>query len=89
GSGQSGYNYRYTSKQCLELSGSPLGIQYRVLLIEVEEPKCILDLIYSMINLRTLHVSYEYDTHSNKVDLVKALQECLSSTRTLTRFCYG
>ncbi|CAF2635059.1 unnamed protein product [Rotaria sp. Silwood2] len=87
-SGQSSYNHRYTSKQCLELSRSPIGIQCRVLLIEVEKLKCILDLIYSMINLRTLHVSYEYDKHSNKLDLAKALEECLLSTWTVTRFYY-
>ncbi|CAF4175045.1 unnamed protein product [Rotaria sp. Silwood2] len=89
GSGKTGCKHLYTSKQCLELSRSPLGIQCRVLLIEVKELKCILDLIDSMINLRTLHILYEYDTRSNTLDLVKALQDCLPSTWTVTRFCYG
>ncbi|CAF4596595.1 unnamed protein product [Rotaria sp. Silwood2] len=89
GSGQTGYKHRYTSKQCLKLSRSPLGIQCRILHIEVEELKCILDLIDSMINLRTLHVLYDYDKRSNTLDLVKVLQDCLPSTWTVTRVYYG
>ncbi|CAF4645466.1 unnamed protein product [Rotaria sp. Silwood1] len=89
GSDQSGVKHRYTRKQCLELSRSPLGIQCRVLLIAIEEPQCILDLIDSMINLRTLRVSYEYDKRSNKYDLIQVLQASLPSTWTVIRFCYG
>ncbi|CAM4819947.1 unnamed protein product [Rotaria magnacalcarata] len=81
--------HRYDSKQCMELSQSPLGIQCRILAIEVEEPKCIVQLIYSMLNLRTLHVSYENDECTNEYDLVKVLQHCLPSTWSITRASYG
>ncbi|CAF4356828.1 unnamed protein product [Rotaria magnacalcarata] len=81
--------HRYDIRQCMELSRSSIGIQCRILAIEVEKPKCILQLIYSMLNLRTLHVSYENDKRSNQYDLVKVLQHYLPSTWSITRFCYG
>ncbi|CAM4830929.1 unnamed protein product [Rotaria magnacalcarata] len=81
--------HRYDIRQCMELSRSSIGIQCRILAIEVEKPKCILQLIYSMLNLRTLHVSYENDKRSNQYDLVKVLQRYLPSTWSITRFCYG
>ncbi|CAF1262675.1 unnamed protein product [Rotaria magnacalcarata] len=81
--------HRYDIRQCMELSRSSIGIQCRILAIEVEKPKCILQLIYSMLNLRTLHVSYENDKRSNQYDLVEVLQHYLPSTWSITRFCYG
>jgi hypothetical protein len=81
--------HRYDSRQCMELIQSSLGIQCRILVIEVKKPKCISQLVYSMLNLRTLHISYENDKRSNQYDLVKVLQHYLPSTWTITRFCYG
>ena len=80
--------FSYDRKQCMKLIRSPLGIQCRVLFIEVEAPQSINDLINSMINLRTLHVWYEYDRRSNKYDFLEMLQDYLPSW-TVTRFCYG
>jgi len=79
----------YTTEQCIELSRSPLGIQCRVLIIAVEEPKSILLLINSMVNLRTLEILSEHDHRRNQYDLVQLLQSCLPSIWTVTRFCYG
>jgi hypothetical protein len=79
----------YDNKQCIKLSRSPLGVQCRVLNIEVKELESILILIYSMINLRTLRVSYEYDSHINESDIVELLQPCLPSRWNITRSCYG
>ncbi|CAF4072136.1 unnamed protein product, partial [Rotaria sp. Silwood1] len=89
GSSRTSRKHHYTCKQCLELSRSSLGIQCQVLHIEVKELKCILQLIYSMINLRTLYVFYECDIRGNKIDLIKVLQDYLPSKWTVTRFCYG
>ncbi|CAF3043174.1 unnamed protein product [Rotaria sp. Silwood2] len=89
GSDGSRRRYRYDIKQCEELSQTPLGIQCRVLHIEVEQPVCILHLIYPMINLRTLDVSYDYDYRSNKYDMVKVLQHYLPSIWTVTEICHG
>jgi hypothetical protein len=82
-------HYYYDRTQCMELCKSPLGIQCRVLIIEVKHPGSIIKLIKSMINLRTLNVSYKYDRRGNKYDLVQLLQNILPSTWTVTRFCYG
>jgi hypothetical protein len=79
----------YDNKQCIKLSGSPLGIQCRVLNIEVKRVESIVILIYSMINLRTLHVSYEYDSRSNVYDNVELLQCVLPSRWNITRPYYG
>jgi hypothetical protein len=82
-------HYTYDRKQCMELSRSSLGIQCRVLIIEVQEAESIGELIYSMINLRTLEVSYEHDKRGNQYDLVELIQNCLPSTWVVTRSCYG
>ncbi|CAF4229324.1 unnamed protein product, partial [Rotaria sordida] len=79
----------YNSEQCMELSRSPLAIQCRVLIIKVEQLKCIVELINFMNNLRTLDVMYEHDTYSNRYDLVELLRKHLPSTWTVTRFRYG
>ncbi|CAF1037572.1 unnamed protein product [Rotaria sordida] len=79
----------YNSEQCMELSRSPLAIQCRVLIIKVEQLKCIVELINFMNNLRTLDVVYEHDTHSNRYDLVELLRKHLPSTWAVTRLRYG
>jgi hypothetical protein len=81
-------HFSYDSKQCMELIRSPLGIQCRILFIKVEEPQSIVDLLNSMINLRTLHVFYEHDKRSNEYDLVEMLQDFLPLWSVI-RFCYG
>ncbi len=73
----------------MELSRSSLGIQCRVLIIEVQEAESIAELIYSMINLRTLEVSYKHDKRGNEHNLVELIQNCLPSTWLVTRSRYG
>ena len=81
--------YRYNGEQCLQLIRSPLGRQCRVLTIRVEDIECIVLLASMMTKLRTLHVQCENDHRQNKDDLVKVLEEWLSSKWNVTRLCYG
>ena len=89
-----GYNeprrqYCYDSKQCMELTRSPLAIQCRVLIIAVEKAESVLKLINSMINLRTLHIYYEHAIHSNTYDFIELVKSRLPANWTVTAFCYG
>ncbi|CAF2973343.1 unnamed protein product [Rotaria socialis] len=82
-------HHSYDKKQCMELIQSPLGIQCRILVIKVEHHVSILELIYGMENLRTLHVSDDNDKRSNPNDLVEVLKHYLPSNWTITRLGYG
>jgi hypothetical protein len=55
----------------------------------VKKAESVMILIYSTINLRTLHVSYEYDSRNNEYDILELLRPCLPSRWNITRFCYG
>ena len=79
----------FDHQQCIKLTESPLGIQCQVLHIEVGNPMSIFELVDKMINLRTLHVRYQYDSQSQQPDLLQLLKRYLPSTSSVTRTCYG
>jgi len=86
---QSRRHHCYDRKQCMDLSRSPLGIRCRVLIIKVEEPGSIIELINSMTSLRTLDVSCERNKRGDEYDLAQLLQYRLPSQWTVTRHGYG
>ena len=50
--------YYYTRKQCEEFSRSPLGIQCKILTVDVDNPTCVRELIINMNNLQVINFRY-------------------------------
>lgn len=83
----SSYEYYYTEEQCAEFSRSILGIQCKILTIDVENQTCVRDLIINMNNLQVLNVRCQRIKRklhgtSTEEDLVGWLHENLQSVST-------
>jgi hypothetical protein len=81
---QSGSRQYYNDQQCSSLIRSPLGIQCQFLLIEVEKPTNIIDLVNKMNFLRTLNVRCR-DRKKDDNELIKWLQHHLPSTCSVAK----
>ena len=55
------HEYYYTQEQCDQLSQARLGIQCKILTIDVEDWTCVYDLIIKMNNLQIINVRCRYD----------------------------
>jgi hypothetical protein len=80
----------YNNNECLQLIGSPLGMQCESLRINVSNRMSILEFVTKMTNLRSLNVRCEGDKHTEQRsisddELVNWLQDRLPSTCTITR----
>ena len=64
------YNYQFNEEECNKLIHSPLGIQCKMLSIQVKNRESIIILVKNMINLQALHVQCEDDEYSENVSLV-------------------
>jgi hypothetical protein len=86
-------NKWYNHEECLILSRLLLDIQCKVLLIDVKNRTCILELVHTMNNLRALNVRCQDDKWNNRSiliedELIKWLRQNLPSLWTITRDYY-
>jgi hypothetical protein len=84
-------NKWYNHQECIILSRLLLDIQCKVLLIDVKNRTCILELVHTMNNLRALNVRCQDDKWNNKSiddELLQWLRENLSTSWTITRDYY-
>ncbi len=86
-----GYCRWFTEEQCAALIHSPLGVQCRVLAINVENCSSVLDFVDQMVNLRAFKVGCQDDNWDNRSlsyqtdEFLIWLQRCLPSTCCITR----
>ncbi|CAF3603081.1 unnamed protein product [Rotaria sp. Silwood1] len=83
----------YDHEECAMLSQLLLDIQCNVLLIDVTNRKCILELVHTISNLRALNVRCQddkLDSSTTLIDdeLINWLQQYLPSSSTITRDYY-
>ena len=85
--------YWFSSQQCAALCQSPLGRRCEMLRMNVENPMDVLELVYSMPNLRALHIRVSndvyniLDTKSSSIedDTLLFLRDSLDSTCIVMR----
>ncbi|CAF3068446.1 unnamed protein product [Rotaria sp. Silwood2] len=85
--------YQFNEEECLTLSHSTLGVQCKLLFIQVINRQSIICLVKNMINLQSLHIEcaddkYHPENTSNKNDLVQWLKVHLPSTCLIVRNQY-
>jgi hypothetical protein len=87
-------NKWYNHEECLILSRLLSDIQCKVLLIDVQNRTCILELVHTMKNLQALNVRCQDDKWNNNKsisiegELLEWLRQNLSSLWTITRDYY-
>ena len=69
----------FTEQQCAMLSASPLGAQCEMLRINVENPMDVVNLVYSMRNLRAMDVQIENERYWPQRDYRDSSQAGYSS----------
>ena len=83
------YSYNpFTRKECFALCESNLGRQCEVLVVEVEDPLGMMDLIQGLPNLRLLNLrcTEEMKRASTDTELVRWLDRHMSSTHTVISY---
>lgn len=85
----SGRRYQFGEQECTELIQSSLGHQCRILVIEVNAPLCILQLLYCMDNLRTLHATLRCPDRASEGRLFEMIERYLPESWTITQYTCG
>ncbi|CAF1080587.1 unnamed protein product [Adineta ricciae] len=78
--GSAGCDFYYTAQQCDQISRSTLGMQCRILTIDVKDLTCVYDLIMKMNNLQILDVRCRCDQpNSGEITIKENLREWLQN----------